>query len=97
MAYAKANGIPTKVHYPDHENPGPKSAPLARNLHICRDVDVMIAFWDGQIMQRILLSIAPARQLRPFAPLSGPCGRPWGLAMFAEYVPEGGGDFADGG
>lgn len=48
MAYAKANGIPTKVFYPDYENLGSKYAPLARNVHICREADIMIAFWDGQ-------------------------------------------------
>jgi predicted Rossmann fold nucleotide-binding protein DprA/Smf involved in DNA uptake len=48
MAYAKANGIPTKVFYPDYENLGAKRAPLARNVLICAEADIMIAFWDGQ-------------------------------------------------
>lgn len=48
MAYAKANGIPTKLFYPDYENLAPKYAPLARNVLICAEADIMIAFWDGQ-------------------------------------------------
>ncbi len=41
--YAKENGIPILIHYPDYKKYG-KGAPTRRNLDIVNDAESMIAF-----------------------------------------------------
>lgn len=44
--YAKQNGIPLKVFYPEYEKYG-RGAPLKRNIQIIDYADTVLAFWDG--------------------------------------------------
>ena len=44
--YAKEKNIPTKIFLPDYDLYG-KRAPLARNIEIINEVEMVVAFWDG--------------------------------------------------
>jgi len=45
--YAKENGYPIIIYYPDYKNFGGK-APLVRNVRIISSADLVIALWDGK-------------------------------------------------
>ena len=45
--YANANNIPTKIFLPDWDKYG-KSAGMLRNSDIINEVEIVVAFWDGE-------------------------------------------------
>lgn len=59
--YAKLNGIPTKIFYPDWKKYG-KKAGFIRNSDIINESEMVIAFWDGK-SKGTLDSIKKAEEL----------------------------------
>lgn len=45
--YAKNNGKPITIYYPDYDTHG-RAAPMVRNENIVLSSDLIVAFWDGQ-------------------------------------------------
>jgi len=59
--YAKLNGIPAKIFYPDWKKYG-KKAGFIRNSDIINESEMVIAFWDGK-SKGTLDSIKKAEEL----------------------------------